>query len=442
VAEIRPFHGLHYNQSVVSDLSRVICPPYDVISPQLQQELYTRSEYNFIRIEFGRELPQDDIGDNRYTRSVVFLEDWLRHDILEVDSTPAFYLHDHYFQYRERDYHRRGLIVLVRLEEWDTMVVRPHEGTLAGPRRDRLDLLWTLEANTSPVLVMYKDTRQEISSLLVGEAIRPPMMRTSTLDGERHEVWAITAPDTIRTISACLNEQPLYIADGHHRYTSALTYRRERRDYSPTSSVAEASSGDEPFNFVMMTLVDLSDPGLIILAPHRLVRGISRPLLDGLLAKLEVFFEIERLPFTGPGIWQRVDELTSGTDKVELVCFGAAGSDLLLLRLRDSADIGLMMPSFHSPMFERLDVTITDHVVLEKLLEIDVSGDEARVAYCQDRQEAINRVLDGEYQLTFFLEPVNPELITAVADSGDTMPRKSTYFYPKTPVGLVFNRLV
>jgi uncharacterized protein (DUF1015 family) len=437
VAEIRPFHGLHYNQSVVSDLSRVICPPYDVISPQLQQELYTRSEYNFIRLEFGRELPQDDIGDNRYTRSAVALEDWLRQDILEVDNTPSLYLHDHYFQYREREYHRRGLTVLVRLEEWDTMGVRPHEGTLAGPRRDRLDLLWTLEANTSPVLAMYKDTGQEISALLAGEVIHPPMMRTSTLDGERHEVRAITEPGTIRTISECLAEQPLYIADGHHRYTSALTYRRERRAYSPTPS-----AGDKPFDFVMMTLVDLSDPGLVILAPHRLVRGISRPLLDGLPAKLGVFFEIEQLPFTGPGVWQRIGELTTGTDEVRLACFGAAGNDVLLLRLRDSAGIGTMMPSFHSPMFERLDVTITDHVILEKLLEIEPSGDEVRVAYCQDRQEAINRVLDGEYQLTFFLEPVNPELVKAVADSGDTMPRKSTYFYPKTPVGLVFNRLV
>lgn len=449
MAEIRPFRGLHYNQSIVSDLSRVICPPYDVISPQLQQELYTRSEHNFIRLEYGRELPQNDIGDNRYTRSAVVLEDWLRQGILEVDGTPSLYLHDHYFQYREREYHRRGLIVLVRLEEWDTMVVRPHEGTLAGPRRDRLDLLWTLQANTSPVLAMYEDPGQEASLLLAGEAIRPPMMRTGTLDGERHEVWAITEPGTIRTISKCLAGQPLYIADGHHRYTSALTYRREKWAYSPTSSgteeassASEVSSGDEPFDFVMMTLVDLSDPGLIILAPHRLVRGISRPLLDGLLAKLEAFFEIEHLPFTGPGVWQRVDELTAGTNEVRLVCFGAAGNDVLLLRLRDSAGIGTMMPSFHSPMFERLDVTITDHVILEKLLEIDPSGDEARVAYCQDRQEAIDRVLDGEYQLTFFLEPVNPELVKAVADSGDTMPRKSTYFYPKTPVGLVFNRLV
>jgi len=435
VARIRPFHGIYYNQSLIGDLSGVICPPYDIISPQFQQELYARNECNFVRLEYGREFPQDTVGDNRYTRSAAVLEEWLRKHILEVDQTPAFYLHDHYFQYREREHRRRGLTAIVQLEEWDTMVVRPHEGTLAGPRRDRLDLLWMLKANTSPVLAMYEDPERETFELLESAITRPPLIRTASLHGERHEVWSITGPDNVKRISACLADQPLYIADGHHRYTSALTYRREKRSYS------EAAAGDQAYDYVMMTLVGLNDPGLIILAPHRLVRGISRPLMEGLLAKLAVFFEIERIPFTGPGVWQHIDELTAETNEARLVCFGAAGNDILLLRLRDTVEIGQMMPSFHSPMFEKLDVTITDHVILEKLLEIDPSGDETRVTYCQDRQEAINRVQDGEYQLTFFLKPVDPELIKTVADSGDTMPRKSTYFYPKTPVGLIFNRL-
>jgi len=440
VADIRPFRGLHYNQSVVGDLSRVICPPYDVVSPQHQQELYARSEHNFIRLEFGRELPLDVVGDNRYTRSAAVLGQWLEQGVIEVDETPAVYLHDHYFQYREREYRRRGMIVAVRLEEWDTMVVRPHEGTLGGPRSDRLDLLWELKANTSPVLAMYEDPADEVSSLLAAGAFRPPMMRTATLGTERHEVWAITDRDATAAIAARLAGQPLYIADGHHRYTSALTYRRERRAY------LDDVSGEQPFDFVMMTLVSLDDAGLIIQAPHRLVRGISKPLLDGLMANLSAFFEVERLPFTGPGVWQRIDELAAGDGRVLLACFGAAGNDILLLWRRDStepgsAEIGPMMPAFHSPLFEKLDVTITDHVILEKLLAIDPGGDEARITYCQDRDEAVSRVLDGEYQLTFFLRPVRPELVKAVADSGDKMPRKSTYFYPKTPAGLVFNRL-
>lgn len=434
MAEIRPFRGLHYNQSVIANLARVICPPYDIISPRLQQELYARSEHNFVRLEYGREFPQDTPADNRHTRAAVFLNQWLRDGILETDATPAIYLHHHYFQYREREHCRRGIITLVRLEEWDAMVVRPHEGTLAGPRRDRLNLLWALEANTSPVLSMYPDPRREVSSLLAAQAIRPPTMRTSTLDGERHEVWAVTDAGVIHRIAASLAEQPLYIADGHHRYTSALTYRRERRAYSG------GDPAEKPYDFVMMTLVDFTDSGLVILAPHRLVRGISRPLLQGLGDRLGAFFEVERLPFIGPGIWQYVDELTAASDEARPVCFSAASNEVLVLRPRSLADISHMMPTFHTPLFEKLDVTITDHVILEKLLEIDPAGDEARVAYCQDRQEAVNRVLDGEYQLAFFLSPVKPELVKAVADSGERMPRKSTYFYPKTPVGLVFYR--
>ena len=437
MAEIHPFQGGHYNQSLVSDLSKVICPPYDVIFPQLQQELYARSEYNFVRLELGRELPQDTVGDNRYTRAKAILEQWLSQGILRVDETPGIYIHDHYFQFQERRHRRRGIIARVRLEEWASRVVRPHEGTLSGPRRDRLDLLWALQADTSPVLVMYEDTGQQIAPILERESARQPVMRASGLDSERHDIWAITDEDIIRQIASNLSEQPLYIADGHHRYSSALTYRRERRSFS-----SSAVSGNEPYDFVMMTLVDLSDPGLVIMAPHRLVRGIPRPLVDGLMAKLEAFFEIDRLPLSTPGIWQRVDELLLDTDETRPVCFGPERNNILILRIRDTADISSMMPSFHTELFQRLDVSIVDHVILEKLLEIDAANDEEKVHYSHDRQSAVNRVLDQEYQLAFFLRPVKPQMVRVIADAGETMPRKSTYFYPKTPVGLIFYHLV
>ena len=437
MAEIHPFRGGHYNQSLVSDLSKVICPPYDVISPQLQRELYARNEYNFVRLEFGRELPQDTVGDNKYTRAKATLEHWLSQGILRVDETPGIYIHDHYFQFQERRLRRRGIIVRVRLEEWEVRVVRPHEGTLSGPRRDRLDLLWALQANTSPVLVMYEDTDQQITPILERESARQPVIRAIGLDSERHDIWAITDEDTICQIAGNLSEQPLYIADGHHRYSSALAYRRERRSFS-----ALAVPGNEPYDFIMMTLVDLADPGLVILAPHRLVRGIPKPLLDGLMTKLEAFFEIDYLPLSAPGIWQQVDELLLNTDEIRLVCFGPERNSILILRRRDTADISAMMPSFHTELFQRLDVSIIDHVILEKLLEIDAADDEEKVHYSHDRQSAVNRVLDQEYQLAFFLRPVKPHMVKVVADAGETMPRKSTYFYPKTPVGLIFHRLV
>ncbi|MFC2060148.1 DUF1015 domain-containing protein, partial [Chloroflexota bacterium] len=169
MAEIRPFRGIRYNQLLVNDLSSVICPPYDVITSQLQHELHLKNEHNFVRLEFGRELPQDTITENRYTRSAAVMEQWLTEGILEVDETPAIYLYDQYFIHRGGKYRRRGLIVCVRLEEWDKMVVRPHEGTLTEPKSDRLSLLWACQANTSSILALFEDPGQQISSLLAAQ---------------------------------------------------------------------------------------------------------------------------------------------------------------------------------------------------------------------------------------------------------------------------------
>ncbi len=440
MAEIRPFRGLHYNLSLLSDLSPVICPPYDIISPKLQQELYERDKHNFIRLEFGRELPQDTVGDSRYGRASQTLVKWLAEGMIEADETPAIYLHDHYFQLHELKHRRRGIIARVRLEEWETMVVRPHEGTLPEARHDRLVLLEALQANTSPVLSMFEDSEQRIAGVLDHEANRRPMMRAGDLDGERHDLWAITDGGSIGKIVAGLAKQPLYIADGHHRYTSSLTYRRQQHDLSAESSDS-TWSGEEDCNFVMMTLVDLADPGLVILAPHRLVRGISRARLAGLAEKLPALFEIEEIPQDTPNLWRQIDQRLEQSGDVRIACYGATGENVLLLRLRDSAAVAPMMPTFHTRLLQNIDVSVADHVILGRLLEVNPASDERTVTYCQDRQEALDRVRGGEYQLTVFLRPVEPSLIKTIADNGDKMPRKSTYFYPKTPVGLVFNRL-
>ena len=438
MAEIRPFRGVRYNQSLVKDLSVVICPPYDIITAQMEQELYHQSGYNFIRLESGRELPRDTVSDNKYTRSAATLEQWLKQDVLKVDEAPAIYLHDHYFTYQGREYTRRGIIVCVRLEEWDKMVVRPHEGTLAEPKGDRLSLLWACQANTSPILALFEDRGQQVASVLVAQERNKPVISSSSTGGESHNVWAITEPEAINQICRSLAHQPLYIADGHHRYESALIYQREKRACS--SSV----SGGEAFDFVLMELVDFCDPGLIILPPHRLVRGISKPTLDELMAKLKSFFEIEELPLSMPGVWQKVDDLLTGSEAnlVRLILFGLAAERLFVLKLRDFTAVSRMIPYFHSELYKRLDVDIVDNVILEKLLGLSSGREEAVLGYCYDRLDAVNRVLDGEYQLAFLLSPVKAEVIKAIADAGDKMSRKSTYFYPKVPAGLVFNRLV
>ncbi len=437
MAEIHPFRGVRYNQGLISDFSVVICPPYDIISPQMQQELYHRSEYNFVRIEFARELPQDTPKNSKYTRAAATLDKWLEDSVLKSDEEPAIYLHHHYFTYHGREYNRRSIIAAVKLEEWDSRVIRPHEGTLARPKSDRVSMLWACQANTSSIMALFQDPEKEVSSVLAVEEKRQPVISIGGVDGDKHRVWAITAPDSIGRIAGSLSPQPFYIADGHHRYESALTYQRERQVCSPSSAL------DEPYNFVMMTLIDFADPGLVILPPHRLVRGISKANLEGLAAKLKTFFDVEEWPADKPEVWPRVDGVLSADDgQSRLVIYGLAPERLLALKLRDRAIASRMMPYFHSELYKGLMVSVVDHIILERVLGVDGEREEAALGYSYDREDAVNRVIDQEYQLALLLSPIKANVVKEVADASDRMPRKSTYFYPKDPSGLVFRRLV
>ncbi len=433
MADIRPFHGVRYNPSLVKDLAKVICPPYDIIPPQLQPELYQRSDYNFIRIEFGRELPQDSNNDSRYTRAAATLKKWLEQGILKVDDRPSLYIDDHHFTHQGKAYRRRSINCLVKLEEWDKMIVRPHEGTLARPKSDRLNMLWALQANTSPIMALYEDRDGRVSSLLDKSARGRPDLDIEVGDGESHQLRAVTDTAVNAKINDYLAGQPLYIADGHHRYESALNYRRERRSSSPSPAV------EEPFDFVLMSLVDIADPGLVILPAHRLVRGMPASAIEGLKTGLESCFEVAEVALDKTDTLPQINKLLSEEkDEVKLLLYGLKKEGFLRLVLRDFDTVRPMMPYFHSELYQKLDVSIVDHVILEELLGLTHEMTGVFLDYANDALEAIRRVREQEYQLAFIVNPVKPGIIKAIADSGDRMPRKSTYFFPKVPAGLVF----
>jgi len=438
MACVCPFQGIRYNQSKIKDLSGTLCPPYDVISNEQQQELYGLSEYNFIRLEHGRDLPQDTNRDNKYTRAATTLNKWLTQAIVTVDKTPAYYLHEYTFYYQGKELKRCGLIAQVQLEDWGRRIIYPHEGTLSQPKSDRLNLLWALQATTSPILALYEDTRQKLNTLLARERRRAPVSTIKMTTEEHHRLWIISAKEVVSQIEQYFTNQPLYIADGHHRYESALTYRREKQlDATSINEVA--------VNYTLMSLIDFADPGLLILPPHRLVRGLSRSILHELPKKLSSFFEITKLPISDSDVWQRIDQLLSGgsesSDHVKLAMFGLDTEEVFFLRMRNFTAASNLMPSFHTELYKRLDVSVIDHIILDNLLSLGNRHDESLLDYSYDRMEAINRVRDGEYQLSFLISPVKPALIKAVATIGDRMPRKSTYFYPKEPAGLVFSLL-
>ena len=436
MSDIQPFRGLRYNQSITKDLSTVICPPYDIIPPSLHKELHERSEYNFIRLEDASSTPTDTTDDNKYTRSAATLRNWLKEKILVSEAKPAIYIHDHYFRVKGKEMKRRGLIVRIRLEDWEKNIVRPHENTIAAARTDRLNLLWALQINTSPILSMYQDPGQKLAAILNQQETQKPDIDTRVPEGERHVVRAVTDPAVLSKISAHFKDLPVYIADGHHRYTSALNFRNEKAKCSPLKP-------DDPVNFVMMTLIDFADPGMVIMGTHRVLRNLPEQTLAGLDAKVKKYFEIKKLPVENPGTWNELDRLFADDKYVRIACLRQAEKELMVLTLTRTESLIELMPDLHSDLIRRLDVSVVDHVFLGKVLGLPAGfSDESKISYVHDRDESAEMVLKKDYQLAIFVKAVKPEFIKAVADAGEKMPRKSTYFVPKAPAGLVMNSLV
>jgi len=428
--EVSPFRGICYNQRIVGDLARALCPPYDVITSEQQQLYYEENSYNAIRLEFPAESPET-AGD-RYQRAAITFQQWLKHGVLQLDSVSSFYLHDHHFEYSGEKKVRRGLIARVKLEPWGSGIY-PHEETFPKAKSDRLHLMRACRANFSPLLSLYQGSERKIASILSETSRAKPMIETLVLSpstgggqdegGEAHTLWAITDPEIKQDLSQFLSSQPLYIADGHHRYETALAYQQERAE-------EQSVTGKEAFNYVVMELVDFSDPGLVVLPLHRLVRSITPSILGGLGDQLRNFFVLESVPF-------EAGDCQLPTDS----CLGILGlqpGSLVILKRRQDVSFEAMMPGNRSQAYRDFDVSILNHIILDKMLGLT---SKENVGYIVDLKEAYQQIKEGKYQLAFLLNPPQPGMVKAVADAHDRMPSKSTYFHPKLPAGLIINPL-
>jgi uncharacterized protein (DUF1015 family) len=432
--EVSPFRGIRYNQTIVGDLAQVICPPFDVITTEQQKLYYKKSDYNAIRLEFP-----EPVGD-RYQRAAITFQQWLKQGILQDDNVSSFYLHDHRFGYSGEEMIRRGLIARVKLEPWSSSIY-PHEETSSKAKSDRLQLMRACRANFSPLFSLYRDSERKIAPLLFRIVEEKPLMslqakRSNLPDSnEAHTLWAITDPKIKRALTQFLSSQSLYIADGHHRYETALTYQQERAQVNyeqiPSPLKGEGlGEGEKAFNYVMMELVEFSDPGLVVLPLHRLVRGITSSILAGLGDQLRNFFTLVSIP-------SKADSYHLPSDSC-LGILGLQSGSLVVLRKRQDISLEAMMPGNRSRAYREFGVSILNHIILDKLLGLTSKED---VAYTVDFKEAYQQIKEGKYQLAFLLNPPQPEMIKAVADAQDRMPSKSTYFYPKIPAGLVINPL-
>nr|BBH95372.1 phosphatase [Thermogemmatispora argillosa] len=435
MADVRPFRGIRYAPEVVSDLGQVLCPPFDVISPEAQERYYARHPYNMIRLELGREFPDDTSLNNRYTRAAQTFAEWRREGVLRQDPVPSYYLYQQRFSYGGQSYTRTGLVARVRLEPWSARVVLPHELTLSKPKDDRLQLMRACAANFSPIMAWYEDPQARLRRLLQPYAERAEVQVRDELADE-HRLHPITDPQQIALIQDFFSQRQLFIADGHHRYETALSYREEIRE------LHRGLDPEDGANFVMMVLIDVDDPGLLVLPTHRLLSGLSAEQLQRLSpTHLSRYFQVEHLEGEsgrGAALVRRLAE--AGRAAPAFALLTNEGSWLLTLT---EAGRARMAESGRAPAWNALDVAIAHRLLLEELLGLsaeDVSAGRY-LRYTHETEEALAALPRGEAQAVLLLNPTPVRQVCEVARADERMPQKSTYLYPKLASGLVIHPL-
>ena len=421
MAEIKPFRAVRYTAKA-GDISKLTCPPYDIISEEERLAFLRENPHNVIRLE----LPK---GENPYEEAGSTLKDWLADGILRRDTDPGFYIYEEEFEAYGVRNKVKGFICLVKLEEFSKGIVLPHEETLSKAKEDRFHLMEATGCNFSQIYSLYMDEAHTTGERL--EALSSGKPRYEFSDGAvTHRMWIVNDPEAIKAISADFENRKLYIADGHHRYETALNYRNHRREQGT------ATGGED---YVMMMLVDMEHKGLVVFPTHRLVRGLANFSAEKLLAACTEKFEVTAEQDTGT-----IEATLSGLYRQgkKAFAFYCGGEGWTLLTLKDAAAMDEVLPD-KSEAYRGLDVSVLHNLILEKYLGIDKENmaKQVNLTYTRSFTEAVESVKNGKSQCAFILNPTRVTEIRDVAAAGEKMPQKSTYFYPKLITGLVMNRL-
>jgi uncharacterized protein (DUF1015 family) len=437
MAEIIPFRGTLYNPGKIDNMANVIAPPFDIISEQEQLEYHESHPHNIIRLTLGKTHENDTRTNNRYTRSADCFNKWLSNHIMERDKTPAFYLTAMEFPFENRIVTRYGLIALVGLEPFEKGVVLPHEKTFPNVKSERLELMKACHANFSPIFSLYSDNENRVLDELKNATFNKTADNAFTdNNGQKHMLWRITDKAVHRYVSDDLKDKIIYIADGHHRYETALNYRdwlsAKRPDFK----------GDHPANYVMMYLCSMEDPGLIILPAHRMLTAARASLIK----KARPYFDIITIPYKDGQRAEARDQfisiLKSNNSKNCIGVFMKDRRELYLLTLKS----GVMDQMFSHELPEvirNIDVTVLSRLIFIEILGFDQSrhDNEKLIAYSSIAKDAIDAVDAGRHDITFILNPTKIQQVLDIAEAGLIMPRKATYFFPKVITGQVLNKL-
>ena len=433
MVQVQPFRGWRYDLLQVGELSEVTAPPYDVIGPQQQNELYERHPCNVVRLILNRDEPGDESPDERYRRAAQFLHHWQEEGILQQEREDALYVYHQEFDWEGRHYVRKGFLGRLRLEEFGKGQVYPHEQTMSGPKADRLALTKACRMNLSPIFGLFPDDTASVQQALE-QAVQgaTPLESTDEL-GVVHRLWPVTDHAAVGTVQSLLAEKPIFIADGHHRYETANNYRRE---------LLSSGKHDDshPANFVLMMFVGMSDDGLAILPTHRLISGLPNLSIEDVTSALGQYFECEQ---TGTGAqaaaetWKKMEQTGAQT----VFGFGtAADGQWLLATLKDASPLADLAPE-QSEAWRGLGVSILHRFILDHLIKQKYPDSEQSCRYVHLMDEVTSSLDQGGCQLACLVAPAQIEHVEEIASKFEKMPPKSTYFYPKLLSGLVFHPL-
>lgn len=449
MAKIVPFKGILYNPGKVGGLNKVMAPPYDVISPEFQDRLYQRHPYNIVRLILGKTFPNDTAGNDRYSRAASDFKKWQGEGVLIRDESPAIYYYIQVYKVGTdlksvpsgQRRARKGFIALARLEEFGKGGIHPHEKTLAGPKADRLKLIEACNANFSCIFSLYSEPEKTINSLLEDCCVNGlPVIDVADDDGVESKVWKISNKESIKKIIEIMSDKPLFIADGHHRYETALNYRNMMREK------IKDYKGNEAFNYVMMYFSNMDDEGMTIMPTHRVIHSIPGFNAKAFLVNCSHFFNIEEIkwdskiePRVRKEFYKRMEEGGAGLPSFGLYINGL--DSYFALNLKEEDIMNKVFGSSIPEVFKSLDVTVLHSLILNNILGISSSAQEnqTNLVYVKGVDDAIEEAKKAGRQMAFLLNPTKIEQVKAVAAAGQVMPQKSTYFYPKLLSGLVIN---
>ncbi len=421
--EIRPFKGLRYNPETAGDMGGIICPPYDIIPPSMQQELYDSSGYNAVRLELPKE-------DDPYGAAAERLARWMQEGALMQDDEPALYP---YFQtYNDPEgntYTRKGFFCALRLHEFSEKKVLPHERTLSGPKKDRLNLFKKTRANISSIFGLYADEELQADRAIETFADNHEPVVDAAFQGVRNRLWKMTDPDIVATVQQVLLDRQVYIADGHHRYETGVNYRNLRAEENPSHT------GDEPYNFILIYLANIFDEGLIIFPLHRMVHSLEQFSPEGLIETLSTNFEVK--PLGGREDLKLYLEGESSSHVYGVVTSGGVWG----MRLKNPPAT-LLGDSVPGPLLQ-LSVVVLHELILQRMLGItpEAMRSQANLVYEEGDRKVFDAVENGDIQVGFIVKPTTVQQVRDISQAGEVMPQKSTYFYPKIMTGLVMHRL-